>query len=90
MQIFLEDAQNTYDYTESIKFIITSLITLAEVEGKEESLRVLFDLDANLIKEILLIFGPTKPLLLTPDSRRIFMIFLQNQRHINIYLSSKL
>jgi hypothetical protein len=39
---------------ESIKFfikIITSFITLAEVEGKEESLRVLFDLEANLIKE---------------------------------------
>ncbi len=65
---------------ESIKLhikIITSLITLAEVEGKEESLRVLFDLEANLIQERLLIFGPTKPLLLTPDSRRIF-IFLHN------------
>jgi hypothetical protein len=46
-----------------IKFyikIITSLITLAEVEGKEESLRVLFDLNANLIKERLLIIYPTK------------------------------
>jgi hypothetical protein len=41
--------------------IITSLITLAEVEGKEESLKVLFDLEANLIKERLLIFCPTNP-----------------------------
>jgi hypothetical protein len=50
-QIFLKMLTVHMTTQNRLNFIITSLITLAEVEGKEESLRVLFDLDANLIKE---------------------------------------